>query len=92
LNFSNPIGDREIFNSDTFISLLALQSGGAVYTKSEAAIMFCKFANNSAGNDLGNDIYADISTSFYGDSGNVNNDCSVSISPGRIVVSTLVCE
>jgi predicted outer membrane repeat protein len=91
LNFTDSLNDREVFNNDTFISLLAVQSGGAIYTKSEASVLFCKFANNSAGNNRGNDIFAEISTSYYGLSQNVNNDCSVSLSPGRIVISTLVC-
>jgi hypothetical protein len=53
-------------------------------------VKFCKFANNSAGNNEGNDIFASVVTGYFGDPGNINNDCSVSATPGRLVIGNLV--
>jgi predicted outer membrane repeat protein len=86
------ISDRNVFNNDIFISLSAVERGGAIYTKSEVSIMFCKFANNSAGNNEGNDLFADITSSYYSIASSVDNVCSVSITPGRIVIGNLVCK
>jgi predicted outer membrane repeat protein len=92
LNFSDNLVDKDVFVNITFISLHAIQQGGAIYTKTQAGISLCKFANNSAGNNQGNDVYAVISTTFYSDPAYITADCSVSLSPGRILLSNGVCE
>jgi hypothetical protein len=75
---------------DLFICLFAIEGGGAIYTLGEAWIKFCKFGNNSCCNKEGNDVYAGILTIFYSLAINVNNVCSISPSPKRIVISNLV--
>jgi predicted outer membrane repeat protein len=90
LNFNSALTDKDVFVNITFLSLQSIQQGGAIYTKTQAAIQFCRFANNSAGNNEGNDVYATFSSDFYSDSGNVMSVCSVSLSP-RILMANGVC-
>jgi hypothetical protein len=87
LNFSSDLIDKDLFVNVNFISLQAIQQGGAVYTKAGAGFVQCKFVNNSAGNNEGNDIYSTVTTTFYSDSYNVRADCSLSISPSKLLIS-----
>jgi hypothetical protein len=58
--------------------------GGAIYTNMEISFNNCQFANNTAENGAGNDIYTTSTSSFFGDASNYVNSCSLSISPGRV--------
>jgi hypothetical protein len=70
---------------NTFISLLAVQ-GGAIYTSIEIVIKRCKFVNNSASDNEGNDIYAFLDSGFYDEPANLEDDCSWSISPAKFLM------
>jgi hypothetical protein len=63
--------------------------GGAIFTKAMIAIKYCTFANNSAMNDDGNDIFANFTTDFFGNPSNVLSDCTVS--PPPQLVALTVC-
>jgi hypothetical protein len=67
-----------------------VERGGAIFTNGETAIRNCKFFNNSAGNDQGNDVFANVSGSFFTNSVYIQYDCSVSSSPGKLVIANLV--
>jgi hypothetical protein len=51
-------------------------------------IKYCIFANNTAMNGDGNDVYVDFATDFYSNSDNINNDCTYSLSP-QLLVNTV---
>jgi hypothetical protein len=67
----------------TFYSLEA-ENGGAIYVSTDFSIKNCRFANNTAENHEGNDVYIYSDTAYYNDSSNVQNTCSLSVGPGQI--------
>jgi hypothetical protein len=86
LNISD-IPDKDVFMGCTFYSLVAFQ-GGAIFTYSNISIKNCRFANNTAENDAGNDIYVSMTdSSYFSDSSNVMSSCSLSLAPGLLVTS-----
>jgi hypothetical protein len=73
-----------------FYSLEAMQGGG-IYVNGNVTIRYCSFANNTAENSQGNDVYvASSSSSFYNNPSNIQFTCSHSL-PGRLVTSGGVC-
>jgi hypothetical protein len=90
LNFTSLLNDRDVFLGDTFYSLEATQ-GGAVFTLASVSVKECHFANNSASNNEGNDIYSTVTDGWYGNTNNIQNCCSLSLIPGQIKVSSGVC-
>jgi hypothetical protein len=59
--------------------------GGAIYTRANVSIKYCTFANNSASNDDGNDVYVPSTSIFYNDASNIVGVCSASLSPQLLV-------
>jgi hypothetical protein len=84
------LGNKDVFMSSIFYSLEA-EMGGALYLNVEASIKNCRFANNTAENHEGNDVYVILDTPFYADSSNVQNTCSLSTGPGQLKMSNGVC-
>jgi hypothetical protein len=69
-----------------FLSLPSLPlpqatQGGAIFTKANVTIKYCTFVNNSAANDDGNDVYANFTSVFFGNTNNMVSDCSLSYPP-----------
>jgi hypothetical protein len=62
--------------------------GGAIYTKANVSIKYCAFANNSAANDDGNDVYVPTASVFFNDPSNILSVCSVSPIP-QLLVNTV---
>jgi hypothetical protein len=58
--------------------------GGAIYLNGNVSIRSCRFANNTAENGDGNDVYVSISSSHYTDYTNIESTCSLSAYPGRL--------
>jgi hypothetical protein len=48
-------------------------------------IKYCRFVNNTAANDDGNDVYANFTSDFFNNPNNVANDCTVSFPPQLVV-------
>jgi hypothetical protein len=82
--------DKNVFVGSSFYSLEA-EMGGAIYVNNDVSIGNCKFANNTAENHEGNDVYVDFDSIFFNDSGNIQNTCSLSIGPGQLKTSSGVC-
>jgi hypothetical protein len=85
LNISTSL-NTDVFMGSVFYSLQAVL-GGAIYTNTNASVRNCRFANNSADNGDGNDIYVSVSSSFYNNNDNIQNTCSLSLLPGRLKTS-----
>jgi hypothetical protein len=80
-----------VFDSCTFYSLEATK-GGALNINFNVTIKNCRFANNTAINGEGNDIYVSMSNSaFFNDNDNVYGSCSLSLKPGAFLDSLGVC-
>jgi hypothetical protein len=80
LNISE-MTDKDVFMASVFYSLEA-SLGGAIYVVGNVSIKNCKFANNTGGE--GNDVYVGASSTFYNDSSNIQNTCSLSVTPGQL--------
>jgi hypothetical protein len=87
LNISS-LSNKDVFIGSIFYSFEAVL-GGAIYTNGNVSIRNCQFANNTAENSGGNDVYVSISSTYYNDSGNIENTCSLSLSPGQLKTSSV---
>jgi hypothetical protein len=72
----------DVFEGCVFYSLEAIY-GGAIYTNADVSVRNCRFANNTAENGNGNDVYVTTDSNFYGDPSNTQNTCSLSF-PSQI--------
>jgi hypothetical protein len=90
IGFSTTLGGQEVFLNNIFYSLSAIERGGAIFTNAPTAVKNCKFFNNSAGNNEGNDIFANVTTDYFTIASNIQYDCSVSYSPGKLMIANLV--
>jgi hypothetical protein len=77
----SDIADKNVFMSSVFYSLESVL-GGAVFTNVNTSIKNCRFANNTA--DDGSDVYVTVSTTYFSDPMNIQNTCSLSLTPGRL--------
>jgi hypothetical protein len=89
LNFTTSLTNKDVFNNVLFISLEAIY-GGAIYTFADVSIKNCKFVNNSATSNQGNDIYVASNSNYLGQTGSVVSTCSVSLSPKIILTSGVI--
>jgi hypothetical protein len=84
------VEDKDVFMGCTFYSLEAT-IGGAIYSNVEVSIKNSRFANNTAENGDGNDVYISIDSYFYNNPANVQGTCSLSLLPGQFRTPT-VCD
>jgi hypothetical protein len=76
------VDGKDVFLGCSFYSLEAVM-GGALYLNQGMNIKSCRFANNTAENNNGNDVYINNNTDYYSDSTTTQNTCSLSLLPGQ---------
>jgi hypothetical protein len=75
-----------VISTSTFISLSSAGMGGAIYSLAAITIIGCKFVNNSAGDNQGNDVFVCVESDFYKNGANLEGDCSWSVSPWKFLL------